>query len=305
MYNTEQKERYFAFRTSESSYTKEALAVVFNKTSDFEKEHDKDVCNFSLEEIIDMYKRMNIVSIDRLKSYHTLLNYYTTWCLNERLINDNQNHFSEIPGVILNDYTNKFALNSKIITREQLLQIINQVTNPRDQFTMIALFEIGKSKDFQELINARFSDISGNFITLSSGRKAKVSDEFVKYAHESDTTMEYWGPTGRKYELVDDGKIIKKYKNTFAEDDFNEGRRIYYALKRVVDLLGLSKWITPNALVESGKIHMIKELAKQHNITPEDVVMRNDLLSEVEKQYNCSIYKSKQSFIKKYKEYLA
>lgn len=304
MYNYAQKNRFINFKTSESSYTEEMLSVIFRRTEEFEMEYSKDVCNFSVNEIIDMYKQMNIVSVDRLKSYHCILNFYAVWCLNERLINDNQNHFSEINGSILNNFTNKFALNSKIITREQLLQIINQITNPRDQFTMIALFEIGKSKDFQELINLEMADIKNNEILFPSGRKAKVSDKFIEYAAKANETLEYIGPAGKVVPLIENGKIIKKSKNTYNDSDFNEGRRIYYSLKRIVDLLGLSKWITPNALVESGKIHMIKELAKQHNITPEEVVMRVDLLAEIEHQYSCSMHKSRQSFIKKYKEYL-
>ena len=305
MYNYAQKSRFINFKTSESSYTEEMLSVIFRRTEEFEIEYNKDICNFSVNEIIDMYKQMNIVSVDRLKSYHCILNFYAVWCLNERLINDNQNHFSEISGSILNNFTNKFALNSKIITREQLLQIISQIVNPRDQFTMIALFEVGKSKDFQELINLEMADIKNNEILFPSGRKAKVSDKFIEYAAKANETLEYIGPAGKVVPLIENGKIIKKSKNTYNDSDFNEGRRIYYSLKRIVDLLGLSKWITPNALVESGKIHMIKELAKQHNITPEEVVMRVDLLAEVENQYSCFMHKSRQSFIKKYKEYLA
>lgn len=305
MYNRRQKERYIDFKAASSTYEKDYFDLFFNKSEPYENELDKDLSNFSFEEIEDMYKRLNIVSIERLRSYHAIYSGYSAWCLSERLITDNQNHYTEIQNNELKKYANKLALDSKIISREQLLHLINHIRNPREQFMMIALFEIGKSKDFQELINAKFSDINieQKTISLFNGRVVKVSDEFIYYARSANTTLEYNGQKGRIDQLIDDGKIIKKSKNVIHDDDFNEGRRIYYALKRVVDEMNLSKWITPNSLAESGKIHMIKEIAKEHNATPFEIIMNANLISEVEKQYNCDISSYRKSYYERNKEY--
>jgi hypothetical protein len=67
------------------------------------------------------------------------------------------------------------------------------------------------------------------------------------------------------------------------------------------DYLGVGKWMSPNSLSEAGKLYMIKERAKEKNISPLQYVY-SDMVSEVEKQFGCSVVRSVYS--KKYNEYL-
>ena len=65
--------------------------------------------------------------------------------------------------------------------------------------------------------------------------------------------------------------------------------------------LGVDKWMSPNAVAESGKLHMIKERARELNISPKEYIY-SDHVKEVETQYNFKMVPS--IFIKKYNEYL-
>lgn len=304
MYNYTQKDRYIETRLLESSYTKEQLELVFCKTEPYEKELDKDICDFSLQEIIDMYKRMNFSSFFTIANYHKFLRTYAIWCLSEKLIADNQNHFTELNSIDLPKYINKLAIDNKIFSRDQLLNVITQLKNPKDQFILIALFEIGKSKDFQDIIHARIEDINYSTNTIKlNGRIAEVSNEFIHYAKVANETLEYEGAKGKILPLVENGRIVKNNYNTMSESDFNEGRRIYMTVKRVMENLGLSKWITPNSLVESGKIHLINTIVEKENITVKDFFTTQSLVKIVEEQYNCKLYNKAKGYYEKYKEY--
>ena len=60
--------------------------------------------------------------------------------------------------------------------------------------------------------------------------------------------------------------------------------------------------MSPNDLSESGKLYMLKEKAKENNITPMQYLYSDDV-KDVESQYGCKMVRS--VYAKKYGEYLA
>ena len=83
--------------------------------------------------------------------------------------------------------------------------------------------------------------------------------------------------------------------------EFQKGRNIYIACQRIFEYLGVGQWMNPNSVSESGKLYMIKERAKELNITPMQYLYSN-YIQEIEQQYGCSITRS--VYGKKYEEYL-
>lgn len=301
MYNEELKKRYISYKESTVVIDKFYLQTLFSKTEFREEELHKDICCFTTSEIIDLYKTFNIPVLETLRVIHSQLTVYTRWCLEESLVFDNQNHFEEIKIEQIEKCINKVIIQKKIISREDLLHSLNALANPRDKFILLYLFEIGKSKDFQEMIKVKPSDIKGNTIHFHDGRTAKISDELKLFAELA--VMEDYYHTGRRdFPFIDKGYVIKDLPRAEEEkDDFTKGRRIYITVKRAKSKAALSKWVTPNSLVESGKIHMVKMRSKELGMTPEEYIF-SSYFSEVEKQYNCKI--GKKLFLTKYNEYL-
>lgn len=305
-YNEELKKRYITEKEKSLAVTSNYIDVQFRKASEQEYDLDKDLSNWSTYDIVEYYKLLNMTSFESLLCLNSIFSQYTQFCLENSLVKDNQNHFLECTQEVLYNCINKAVFDKKIVTRKTVLKWIDELPNPKDQFILLSLFEYGKSKDFKDIVYASSSNLQDNNLLKLSDRTVHVSDKLVSVIKDCCNEDTYYSISGRGTKtmpLVDYGYIVKSYPNQNINlSDFQKGRNIYIACQRIFDYLGVGQWMSPNAIVESGKLYMLKEKAKEKNITPIECIY-NECIKDVEMQYGCSIIKS--VYAKKYSEYLA
>ena len=306
-YNEDWKKRYLQEKESMLSIPSNYIDVQFRKASETEYELDKDVSNWTTYEIIEYYKLLNVTSYESLLCLNSIFSQYTQFCLENSLVRDNQNHYLECSKEILSSCINKAILDKKIVDRETVLRWVDELPNPKDQFIILSLFEYGKSKDFKDTVYASNSDVDEESKTLKlSDRTVIISDNLlsiIEDCHQEDTYYSISGKGTKKMPLVDYGYIVKSYPNqNMGLSEFQKGRNIYIACQRIFDYLGVGQYMSPNALAESGKLYMIKEKAKEKDMTPMQYLYSEDI-KDVEKQYGFSMVRS--VYAKKYGEYLA
>lgn len=307
-YNEEQKKKYLKEKEKEKK-SKSFLAsasVQLRKVSDMECELDKDVSNWTIYEITEYYKLLNMTSFDSLRVVNNMLSLYTQFCLQDNFVKDNQNHFLECTPEVLSSCLNKAILNKKIVSRETILQWIDKLPNAKDQFILLSLFEYGKSKNFIDIVNVKQSDCDKENHTLTlSNRTVNISDELIDIIEKCECQKVYYSMSDKNKKtmpLVDNGFIIKEYPNTGeVVSAFQKGRNIYVGCQRIFDYLGIGQWMTTNDISESGKVYMIKKEAELLNITPKEYLYSQNI-RKVEEQFGCEI--RARDYIKKYKEYL-
>ena len=303
-YNEELKKRYIREKETQIAISSNYIDSQFRKAAETEYEHDKDLSNWTLYEIVEFYKLLNLSSYESLLCINSTLSLYTQFCLENNLVKDNQNHYLECTGEVLLNCVNKAIFDKKIIDRETILRWIDELPNPKDQFILLSLFEFGKSKDFKDIIYAKPRDVNGNYLKLES-RTVYISDKLKDIIDECIETEEYISISGKQSRivpLVDYGYIVKSYPNqNISLGDHQKGRNIYVACQRMFSYLGVGQWMSPNAVSESGKLYMIKESAKNLNMTPVEYIY-SKCINEVEPQFNFVMIPS--TYIKKYKEYL-
>lgn len=304
MYNEKIKNRYIQERHESVTLPLNYLQSHFRRSEKFEIMLETDISNFSVSEILAYYKSLNMVSAESLTCLNTQLKLYTQWCMANGLLKDNQNHFTEIDADMIYDCVNRYLFNCKIVTKEEIYNWLDQLANPQDRFVLLALFEIGKSKNYSEITKMRFSNIQNGEVVLCTGRKVKISDKLYEIAKASNEEQDYYAKngTGRTVQLIDSGYIIKTKINAKEyADDYQKGRNLYMSLFHTLDYVGAGKIINPNAIVESGKLHMIKTRAKELGITPKDYIY-SAYIKEVENQYNCKMVRSQ--YVRKYSDFL-
>lgn len=304
-YNEELKKRYLKEK-ERYAITTSYIDVQFRKSSEMEYELDKDVSNWTVYEIIEYYKLLNLTSFEVLVCLNSILSQYCQFCLENNLVIDNQNHFLECTKEILAGCINKAILEKKIVSRENVLKWVDEIPNPKDQFILLGLFEFGKSKDYKDFVNARLSDLNTSDKTLKlSGRTVKISSKLVNIIYECETENTYYSMSGKGSKtmpLIDYGFIIKSYPNQNINlSDFQKGRNIYIACQRMFEYLGVGDYMSPNFVSESGKLHMIHKRAEELNITAMQYLYSENI-KEVETQFGCVITRS--VYDKKYKEHL-
>lgn len=305
MYNTEYKERFIAERKSEAILSNGYLECQFEKVSSMEEKLEKDISNFTFYEIIEYYKLINTHSINILKVLNSQFSLYTQWCLQHNLVNDGQNHFLEMR---LEDYDkciNKTLLNLKVVDKSTVLNWVEQLQNPRDQFILLGLFEGIKGKDFCELANLKPEDVNGNIVKLCTGRTIEISNKLKHIIEECIEEKIYYSSSGDRKKvmpLMNRGYVIKDYPNTKDDvSDFQRGRQIYNSTKRIMQYIGVYPSVSANQIFESGKLDMIKTQAAKHGINCTDYIY-SEHINEVKEKYNCTILAK--SYIIKYKNYL-
>jgi len=312
MFNQEQKERYIAERESEVILAENMLNRLFKSTEPMETSLDKDVSCFTTEEIRNYYKIRNIKSFNVIANLNSQLSNYTQWCLQQNLLADGINHYLEFTQDILNKCVNKTAMDSAMMSKEEVHNIVQQLKNPREQFAILLLYETGKTKGFVNIFNARMTDIDfvNKKMRMSDGRVVDVSGELIHAAAQSAEAKHlntYATKERFDYDLyrkfAEDGYIYKETEN--VKDRYDETRRVHrlnMQIKKAFEIIGVPKWIKLNTFVECGILNDIKDASKKLNMDPEKFIKNAELRKGVEYQHNYKIFAA--SYIRKYGEYL-
>jgi hypothetical protein len=306
MYNEDIKKRYIEEKENAVVMPNNYLTLQFNHSEEYEIEIEKDISNFTTYEILEYYKIRNFISLDSLNVLNSQLSLYTQWCLQNNLVIDNQNHFLEINLEMLKNCINKLVISKSLVDRQEFLKLIKELPNPKDQFILLSLFEVGKSKDFKDIVTAKITDIKENTLTLFDGREVQISDELKNIALESYGEDTYYSISGKGMKkmplIVVNNQIVRSYPNVKNDvSDFQKGRVIYSSCVRSLKYLGVEKWMSANSIVEAGKLDMIKRRSTELNMSMRDYIY-SDYISEVEHQYGCKIVRS--IYVKKYSDYL-
>lgn len=277
MFNQNVKYEYLEEYKETNRNLKKYMTVQFNKVSKMETTLNKDVSCFTVSEIISYYKLLCTPSFEVLMVLNNQFKKYTDYCLGRNLVPDSQNHYTEVNNDVLKTCINEGLANSKVITREALINELNNLNNPSDQFLVLALFEGIYGKQYSELNGISMSNFSEDNVTLNSGRKLKVSKDLIHFAKDSSTEYEYYpykdtNNRTYKYDENDDG-IIKRMYNATEGTDSAYAHNIFNKIIRIKDTLGCNA-INAKALMESGRIDMIKNLRKDGN-TVEETLRKN------------------------------
>ena len=261
-YNHDQKERFFTERESTYIKIRRIMRTFFNMTKEYEEKLGKDCSCFTSKEILNMYSAYTSRSWEYLINLNSQLKIYTSWCIKESLVPDNQNHYEEIDKNDLFNCLNLGLKKNMILTRKELEKNLAQIPNVSDQVLCLALFEgIGSVgfRDFYELDKSNFHD---NVVEVN-GRKLEISNMLMERALESADeyrkfSMEKVLRTGYR---ADDKSIIKDSCNANTDSVERNTRKIQRKMATLESTYG--KAFSYVALKNSGRIDMIKRLMKQ------------------------------------------
>lgn len=303
MFNEEIKLR-FIDSINVDQYTDGYWDNLFNKTESLETEYNKDLCNFTKNEILVLYKIFDSKSYDFLMVTNYNIIKYVQWALQESLIIDGMNHFAEIGQEELYGCVNKFGIDESIITKEKLNEILAKINAFRDKYAIIALFEGIKGTGFSDVINANIRDIDkqNKKMKLYSGKTIDVSDRFIMIAELAANEDTYVSPGGRTYHLIgEDGAIYKIFDKKIIEG--NESKNLAKVYRRVLNALDESRFITPNSIFTSGLIYRINQFAEEDGVTAAEVLRDQEHVDYLINQFGFN-KKITARFLFKYKNYL-
>ena len=265
-FNEEFKMQYLNENEYRNVNIKNTVDLLFRRIANTEELLGKDLYDFSTEEILGYYKYLLTPSLESLMVMNNQYKLYTAYALKRGLIRDNQNHYAEIDNEILKTCVYMGLAKSKIISRQELLDILNSsfVENVSDKVIALALFEGIAGKELTELTHLEPTDINkkNNTVSLYGGRKLKISQKLVDWCLESAGEYNYYNSMSKmsnKSYLSTDTRVIKRLSNSTIDNDLQRHKTINRRLDHLIDITGCNAFGV-GSLRESGRLDMIKDL---------------------------------------------
>lgn len=299
MYNKEMKKDYICMLNSSAEIL---VRHLFKKSEIYEDLKDKDISVFGVEEIMEFLRELHSSSQVTLLSYVSLLRTYSHW-----YIKKNKSSYDDVTIDMVSACVDQGKYESKIITLEELDDIINDIPNVCDQALVYALFYGISGEECVELTNITLNDIDvlKQEVTLCTGRTIRIPSKLCNMLCQSCNTYDYIlsSMSDMCYLVLDksDPTFFKKRANARYSTQTRANHRVIDRLLKLRRETG-SAALTMGGLKNSGMIYHIKKVMLEDNISKEEIFKAPEMKRILE-YYNCEHVKHF-TLRAKYKDYL-
>lgn len=293
LYNPDQKDRYLEYREKSSEDVPQMIRSIFHKTYGLEEIYKKDVADFNRESVDDLMFYLGLGTYASIAFFYYCLIDYVDWCIANGLVKDGMNHFRDIEYNSLSKYINKKITEAKILSRDDLLEQIDLLDNPRDRVFLLSCFEFGVGREYSDFLNMEMKDVDkANHILHLKNRDVEISNEWIAIAEEAANTYEattnvhdFEKPFVRKLKLENTPKIYKNTVNVkgISDDEKLIQKRMARVFVSIKKTLGLNQSMKAQSIINSGRIHYVNTKAKELGISGEEFVKLHR--SEIENQF--------------------
>lgn len=189
----------------------DALTNYFEKSEPEEEALEKDLSDWTREEILKFYSEMNISSIivkEMNKQYRAYAYYYNpenrNWEISDRMAMD---------AVLIAKDDESY----KIFSEYELYNIIEKLNNYCDKFLISAMFDGIKGQNYEEIFMAKITDFTETEATLYEDyenpkikRVIPIRRKTYEYALKSSEEYAYYAKNGRITRYLVGDTIIKR-----------------------------------------------------------------------------------------------
>ena len=255
---------------------KTTLTGLFRKIEPYETELNKDICLFTKDEAIKMYIELKSRSVYTLLNNNVVLKAYTAW----------QKHYNGLN--IENTYENITiddlrpcvdVKSSKILSREEITEIEEQLLNITDSAIIECLFQgiAGPSMRDITSLHKDMLNKEKKCLVFPDGRVFDISDRLCELLDTEFDEEKYicYGESLRVKKLEGKGKLFKERDNTHAADsDDRRFRAVYRKIMVIRDYVGI-KELTMKGIAAAGFLHYLKS-----NLNESDLSLKEFLRTE-------------------------
>lgn len=218
MYNKEYKEAFInALDRKEDS--KLQYMSMFNVVEPIEAQIGKDIFDMNMDELDDLFYKLGRKTSRSAVQFFNLIKSYITWAKDNGY---SESRLHPIVDTINNEFVEKYLYKAgnQYYTREEILESIKHLVNPRDKAIVLCLFEGIFGKSCSEIVNLRYEDIIERdgkyYVSLLSdeinltNRQLEISKELYDLLILTYNTQETWNEKGNKSRVVDGEFIFRK-----------------------------------------------------------------------------------------------
>lgn len=259
MYNENIKEGFCQDYLRSRIIQKTSLYGLFRKIESYEEDLTKDVSEFTRDEALAMYTGLKSRSVYTLMNNNTILKAYCAWLQYHHGLNSDV--YEQITIDDLKPCVDKNA--SKLLSKEEIIEIEDQLLNVTDAAILQCLFEgiAGPSmRDITEL-NENMLDKENKCIVFPDGRIFNISSRLCNLLSEAfqEETYICYGKTLKAKKLQGKGKLFKERDNVYvADSDDKRFRAVYRKIMVIRDYVGI-KELTMKGIATSGFLYYLRK----------------------------------------------
>ncbi|MEM5009357.1 hypothetical protein WKH57_01420 [Niallia taxi] len=299
LYNQKLKEDFLNEVYPDSEGSKHNIFYLFRKISAYEFSENRDIYDFTREEIRDVLEEIRPFSMSDAKRKTNYLKMYISWTIEKGIRDGNIN-----PLLAADDNFYSSTLDTKrklYFTIDEFEDILENVPNAQDQAMLSLMFYGIIGEEFKELTHLTYYDIDWNtgVITIKN-REDKYSVEtfdverqvndrtlyFLERAHKQPYFYTNNETNDRPKTLIETDLILKNVVSSRV----NKGAAVspstlYGRLTRLKEHLEL-EYLTPKTVMQSGMLYMAYDLIfnqKKHKD------LSTELYQEIGEFYNYSV----------------
>jgi len=265
---------------------------IFNKSEELENKLGIDVSEFSISQIGELLQYFKSTSTESLRVKVCMLRNYTNYMMSQGLIKIDTNNYNSVTTELLENSVDQDFVKEKYISREKLMEYIQELPNVCDQFVLMALHEGIKGDKLSEITMTSGKDINErkNVINFFGGRSLVCSSKLIDIAVESSETYTYeslYENSMRELTLIGD-RILKVRDNVTQDDMIHAYKRMLKRINAIKNYLGVNT-ISITGLLISGFVYNIKLLSEKKEMGLDELIDTKEF-KELAKRYNYDKY---------------
>lgn len=305
MYQKERKEEFIKDYLQSRVIQKTTLYALFRKTAPFEEALNKDCCMFSKDEAIKMFIEFKSKSIYVLLNNNTVLKAYCAYMKYYHGLQDE----TVYENITIEDLKPCVAESkNRLITREDLLDIKNQLLNDVDKCILELLWEgvSGASMcDITDLCEEQLNRDKKQ-LCFSNGRVLKLTDTLYQDIINAFKQTEYlcYGESLRTKKLNGYGRLYKERDNSVRglESDDARFRWIYRKIQIFRNYVGMP-WLTMKIIGNSGFAYYLQQGMESTGLEMKEY-LKTDEGRNLAYRYGYDSKYSIDNIVYKYKDYI-
>ena len=295
-YNKDIKERFIE---TQKDTLKPTYITIFRNSESYERRKGKDLYDFSITEIKEYYKYLYKPTVKALLVVHGAIRRYVEWAGVNGYTDKSFAELGQLTASNLDEFINHKMADSYVTDRETILEWIRSLKedfdyyNPRDAFMILAPFEGISGCKMHEITDITQKDIfkkNKQYYAKVGNRTIPISEELYEIAQESIKESTYCSGTNRHgtlsiYALETNDKIVRLIQGKNSKEfGYNN---LVKQVRRALTRIGVNN-ITVKHIILSGKMHMIREKAEEHELSIKDYLCSEFFKTEVCYQFDMS-----------------
>lgn len=287
-----------------------SVRATLNRALEFEKKFNKAFYAFTEDEVIEMYKAVDAISIRSLQNINLILKHAARWILHNQK-KDISNIYDRITKDLIQECVNTEKKEGLILSREQLNDIQNELLNDTDKAILEMLFLGVGGHWLKELtfFNMSQADRKAGLLYFRTGKTIPMDEEtynLIKRACNEDELISF-GETMRINRVKSHGFFKQRCNALSASDNPNDEqdleRRFRFIQRR---LLLMSKefgvQLTSGNLQSSGLLHMLRQGVRETRLNFREYVKTQEA-EKIAKQFDLYTSLYSQILVERFEEY--